>query len=60
MELVGLSGFAAFDATLDFARSRDSQARLALLVGGRPTLRLPGTSSAAGFAAAADTPPKGS
>ncbi len=53
VELVGLSTFAAFDATLDFARTRDSKARIALLVGGRPTLHLPGTSSAAGFAAAA-------
>ena len=53
VELVGLSTFAAFEATLDFARTRDSNARVALLVGGRPTLHLPGTSSAAGFAAAA-------
>ncbi len=55
VRLQGVRSFAGFEAALEFLRKRDSTAAVAMLVAGVPTVRLPGTASAAGLAAAART-----
>jgi hypothetical protein len=45
----GLTSFAALEGLLEFVRSRDSKAEIALLIAGSPVLRLPDTTSASSF-----------